>query len=318
MRLVTKLLHRYSLVFDPTRPIAFGLPQTKPAVVYSIDDWKEIAVLTVKSPEHLVVAGDVLAVSGDSGLGVYDANTYKAIVRTRTFEQGWNDFIVLPAEHAIAISTTFLRGANWYDYAKKQVHERFVPHDESFLAPNTCSINAGRSPQEIMTLVIHSRMDRHGKTHRRSVVYFWDNYGMSPHLHFDVLPNEITKERADSFQLSKNGLLVVSLQSEYRLLGWDVATQQMVFDKKPTHDGLGNLVYRILDTRALIAVGSMGFIDFYTMDMQRLVYSFDTGLHKQHFDRFYGSLTVSPDERFLAVSNGHCHIYELPDSLSGM
>ena len=294
------------------------MPQTKPAVVYSIDDWKEIAVLSVKSPQHLVVAGDVLAVSGESGVGVYDANTYKAIVRTRTFEQGWNDLILLPDENTIAISTTFLRGANWYDYAKKQVHERFVPPDESFLAPNTCSINAGRSVHEIITLVTHNRMDCHGKTHRRSVAYFWDRFGLNSHLHFDVLPNESTKERANSFALSKNGILVVGLQGEYRLLAWDVATQEMVCDKKPTRGGQGNLVYRILDNRGLIAIGSMGFIDFYTMDMARLVYSFDTGLHKQHFDRFYGSLTVSPDERYLAVSNGHCHIYELPDSLSGM
>ena len=85
----------------------------------------------------------------------------------------------------------------------------------------------------------------------------------------------------------------------------------MVFDKKPSRNGLENLVYCILDTRRLIAIGSTGYIDFWTLDMKELVYSFDSGKR----DRYYGEMTVSPDERYLAVSNGHSHIYELPDEL---
>ena len=180
------------------------------------------------------------------------------------------------------------------------------------MPPYTCSVGVGRTEDELVTLVIQDRVQK-DKILKRSTIYFWDTVEQSCSLHFDVMPNESTKEKAERFLLSKAGLLVVSLNGEYRLIGWDIATQAMIFDKKPSRNGLGNLVYCILDKRKLIAIGSMGYIDFWTLDMNELVYSFDSGKR----DRYYGDMTVSPDERYLAVSTGHNHIYELPDELRG-
>ena len=66
----------------------------------------------------------------------------------------------------------------------------------------------------------------------------------------------LRSSKTDRVWLAANeGLLVVCLAGEYRLIGWDVETQAMLFDKKPSRNGLGNLAFCILETRRLIAIG---------------------------------------------------------------
>lgn len=61
------------------------------------------------------------------------------------------------------------------------------------------------------------------------------------------------------------------------------------------------------------AVASNGFLDFWNGDMSTVVYQHDTG----NREGYYGEMTVSPDERYIACSDGKLSVFELPDSLHG-
>lgn len=204
-------------------------------------------------------------------------------------------------------------GVRWVTRSTQESCFRFRPADDYGFAPHTLFIQAGLKPDQLITLCRHFAL-RKGEHVSRSAAHIWNIGEDTPIRSFDVLPKLSQKECADKCQLGLDGTLVVSSNQDHRLLGWDLNTGQLLFDNpKLSHGGGGELLYVVLPRRRLIAVASNGFLDFWNSDMSTVVYQHDTGNREGYF----GEMTVSPDEKYIACSDGKLSVFELPDSLHG-
>lgn len=307
----------YSLKFHPTQPLAFALPNSSEVSVVSTIDWKPIAKLTkLKFPRELCFTDDAIVVSGIEGhIGIYEQDTFacRVFFKDPKAKNDNSGLFVHAASNRLGVTAHF-DGVYWIDYMTKEACCRFRPTDELGFGPATRYIHAGPTSEQLITLCTHSLLQK-GDSVRRSVAYIWSVEQENPSRKFDVLPKPSKQEYATQCCLGIDNVLLVSTIWGNRLLGWDIDSGTLVCDNpKLTHGGEScNIVWAVLPKRRLIAVGSNGYIDFWNSDLTKVVHQFDSG-KRQGYE---GELTVSPDEHFIACSNGRISVYEIPAELQG-